>query len=493
MSLSPPLLHASTAAEPATPARPRGAWTLAFLFAACAGGLPALLYALVPTVEHPPPPTVVLTLAILALSVTRLSFLLARGVPRILTAVLWMFVYISGAVVPLAQAHTGAYLTYTMDSRYLPQAQAVILVFALALEAGGLAAHRYAGVVRMPSQLGTVSDPRLAWLTALASLATLYWVARLGGPAAFFESRWALGGAVASAGLRSSDSQVGSAVLGTLGQAPVLVAWIAWTVKIRRRPELRVFSYYALWAWLFMLNVVVNNPVSNPRFWMLTVLVGFLFAMPGFGPRQFRRAVVIGILAAIVIFPYTDYFRTGQATGVATESIAVKISNKDYDQSTMTANGIWWVNDVGHTGGRQILGAALFWVPRQMWPGKPADTGVLIGRAMQGPTDNLSSPLWLELWVDFGLAGTAAGGALLGVLARKTDDAFIAARSRPTRGLSGADLLFPLLAGYAFILMRGPLLQSMSRLSMLLLTTAFLVVLQRPSPEAQPAPGPTTR
>jgi hypothetical protein len=150
------------------------------------------------------------------------------------------------------------------------------------------------------------------------------------------------------------------------------------------------------------------------------------------------------------------------------------IATKDYDQSTMTGNGVWFVENAGHTAGRQLLGAVLFWVPRTLWPSKPVDTGTLIGIAMQDRNVSLSGPLWLEFWIDFGYPGLIVGFAAVGYGANRLDGAFSSRIDSARRSVYASDIFMPMIAGYTFILLRGSLLQAMSRLAVIVAVCWFV-------------------
>jgi hypothetical protein len=209
----------------------------------------------------------------------------------------------------------------------------------------------------------------------------------------------------------------------------------------------------------------------------VTMLLAIFFCAPAVSASRVRVARPIAIVAAVVVFPYSDYFRVQAASrgGLTFAPIGETLATKDYDQLTMSANGLWWVANTGYKLGYQLLGDLLFWVPRSIWPDKPLDTGVAIARAFNASNANLSSPLPLEVWVDFGWVGAIVALALLGHASARWDRTFDIRRSRSRHEVLASELLIPVLAGYTFIVMRGPLLQSMSRLTVILLTCAVLV------------------
>jgi hypothetical protein len=448
---------------------------MAGLFWSVAVALPLFSYVdgIAPGVDRT---SVVVSVMLLVYSTTRLAGLIGGARVRIVSGVVWMFIYISMSVVPLAQAHTGLY-PFLIAQRYVLPAQVLTLIAVIAFDLGQVLAVRIRWSKRkMKDGPRRLSVKRLQWLTVLAIAASAYYVVSVGGPATFFASRRDLGKALVSSGLRSQESQVGSALVQTAGTVPVFIALVAWSLVLLRGRDRRTLEAYLTLTALLAANVVVNNPIANTRYWVLTVIVGFAYAIPSFSPRIFRIILTLGILAALTLFPYSDYFRNTEGTRSAVDvrSVGETISTKDYDQSIMTGNGIWWVENSGYTFGGQLAGAALFWVPRTFWADKPYDTGLDIGRALGGPNTNLSSPLWLEFWVDFGPVGMTLLFVGVGFGARRADDAFAAGLDAARSYVLVADVALPLLAGFSFILLRGPLIQAMPRLTVILAVCWFL-------------------
>ena len=189
-----------------------------------------------------------------------------------------------------------------------------------------------------------------------------------------------------------------------------------------------------------------------------------------------RLVIASGVILAITVFPYSDYFRTDAADRqpLDVNSLAVELATKDYDQMTMIANGVWYANTFGHTDGSQLLSDLLFFVPHSVWPGRATDTGALIGEAMDSPNVNLSAPIWLEFWLDFSWAGLIVGFLLLGWVSSRWDSLFVHLRRRRLTSPAVLDVALPLLAGYQFILLRGSILQAMGR--MIVMAILLLVV-----------------
>ncbi|MEE1794268.1 hypothetical protein PUR28_26440 [Streptomyces sp. BE308] len=427
-----------------------------------------------------------LQLALTCYAGARLATMILSTRRRLLQGVFWMFVYIAMGVAPFAQAVIGQTPTPLVGPRSdLVTAVAMILVGCAAFDLGALLASRRP-LRRRTGGRGTTGPAtahpvRLRLLVLLAFAASTYYVLKLGGPAVFFSSRQEISASVAASGVASTESNVGSAFLKGFGTVPALLALLFYTRRlVTSRRARRSPSTVLVWTGLALLNIVVNNPVSNARYWFLTVLVSLLFTAFPSSAAMYRSVLATGVVGALVLFPYADRFRYDDEgyRPVQSASVFEPLATKDYDQTVMFANTISWVDTRGHTYGRQLAGSGLFFVPRAVWSGKPEDTGVRVGQWMGMNMTNLSAPLWTEFWVDFGPAGMAGGLALIGYAAARTDRRYALAVSRDGPGPGSVlAIAAPLIAGYTFILLRGPLLQSVGKLAIaalcLLLVSSF--------------------
>ncbi|MFD6422982.1 hypothetical protein [Streptomyces sp. NPDC060198] len=415
----------------------------------------------------------------------RLATMILSTRRRLLQGVFWMFVYIAMGVAPLAQAVIGKTPTPLVGPRSdLVTATAMILVGCSAFDLGALLASRRPLRRRSSSSRSRRGRPavasrrRLRLLLLVAFAASGYYVVKLGGPAIFFSSRQEISASVAESGITSEGSNVGSAFLKGFGTVPALLALLFWTRRlVTSRRARRSPSTVLAWTALVLLNLVVNNPISNARYWFLTVLVSLLFTAFPSSAAVYRTVLAMGVVGALVLFPYADRFRYDDSgyRPVQSASAFEPLATKDYDQTVMFANTIAWVDTRGHTYGRQLAGSTFFFVPRAAWSGKPEDTGVRVGQWMGMNMTNLSAPLWTEFWVDFGPAGMVAGLALIGYLAARTDRRYAVAVTRAGPGPGSVlAVAAPLVAGYTFILLRGPLLQSVGKLAIAALCLAFV-------------------
>jgi hypothetical protein len=154
----------------------------------------------------------------------------------------------------------------------------------------------------------------------------------------------------------------------------------------------------------------------------------------------------------------------------------------DYDAFQQLMNAVVCAGERGWAYGWQLLGTALFWVPRGIWLGKPVPSGQLVAEAMGYPYQNLSLPLWGEFYLDGGVVATIVLFVAYGFLVRRLEAAYISDQSGTD---SFVRLLVPLYAAFQVFLLRGTL---MSALAFLMPVVALLWVCTAPAGRrAEPA------
>ncbi|PKW05039.1 hypothetical protein BX260_0102 [Streptomyces sp. 5112.2] len=432
---------------------------------------------------------------------------------RLVALGFWVFTYIWFGLTPLAMLATDAYpWGYRAGEETSLTAVAVVELGLLAHGAGTLfAAHRErARTVHTDAHSGRTAlassgmterllSRRLApWrlitvCVLVLALATVLLPGQPGGLMAYFTSRQALGEARGPSG---SDG----AALSSLRSWSLCVPafWALLGVLHVPRPAggghlLRRIRSLLL-PLLVALSVVVNNPISKPRFWAGTVLLTLLFTIPRLNrPRAFRMIGATLVTTVLIVFPYSDYFRYSdreQMTAVA--SLATQFTtNGDYDAFQQVQTGIDYARDEGFSP-RRALGPVLFLVPRSVWPDKPADTGMMLAQYAHCDLLNLSAPLWIESYLWAGPAAVTAVFFLLGAAGRRMDD--VRHRLRDRAGTL-AVLLVPAFAFYQIIFLRGSLLGIVGPLTLLvtiplLITVPAARTARLPSPAMPPAPIP---
>lgn len=259
---------------------------------------------------------------------------------------------------------------------------------------------------------------------------------------------------------------------------------------------LAAISYWLLLRWKYLprsarkyagpvvaVAILLNSPFSSTRAWLGTFLFALGYAIvERTGKVSLRRWLLIASLVGLIVaFPAANLLRSSnlERSPLSPE----RFLGGDYDALQQTMNGIRYVDAHGHAFGRQLAGPLVFFVPREAWSAKPVNTGLLVAEHSGYDYTNLSSPIWLEAYVDFGITGSVLIGVLMGLGARAVDQK---AESRRTRSIVWVAL--PFLVAYQIVAIRGPLLAAMPPLVVVSFT---LVIVDRFSRIRLSRPGST--
>ncbi len=147
--------------------------------------------------------------------------------------------------------------------------------------------------------------------------------------------------------------------------------------------------------------------------------------------RKKHRIIVIMLLGMIVLFPVMDLYRYKSFSQVSFTDIKNQISNVTeyfssghYDAYQMIIAATRLVDYAGYSYGYQLLGALLFFVPRQFWPTKPVGTGAYIAQTLGWQFSNVSCPYIGEAYVNFGVPGIILLSLFLGYIVNRMDNSY---------------------------------------------------------------------
>ena len=466
------------------------------IFAVCA----ALLSAVAPLylIEATPDPRVEAWTGawVLASAIgLRYAWLLAEGRPRLVEMTVWLFSYVFFGLAPLAQLRQGISPETTPRTVASADLEPIVIVAlgSAAVLVASLLRARWSATHRAPPPRAKPTarfddeesgDPTTALrpvavrlLTAASLVCTGYYLVSVG-PALFTDQ---LTVARQAAALWPNPATLG--VVSALATMPLLVSFVSLTALRRQRPETRTGVQGLLYALVALVLVVHANPVNSPRYIVGTVWLAVAASLGLFATRRRFRVVALSAVAGLVlVFPLADAFR-GDAEPVRAAGPEQSLLSGDYDAFAQIQNTVLYVERRGFSEGEQALGVALFWVPRQVWPDKPRDTGIVLAEFRGYGFTNLSAPLWAELYINAGWAAVLAGGAALGWWARGRDERTVAALRRSR----APDILGCILPFYLIFLLRGSLLQAMA--NVLVLGAACWWVTHGPGGPAVSAPS----
>lgn len=267
--------------------------------------------------------------------------------------------------------------------------------------------------------------------------------------------------------LAEMQSSVSSELISSnLQKVPIFIALIIFFIAFKKTLKFKNVNLY-LFITLIILNLIISNPIANPRFWFGTVIFSiFILIMPTKKYSMFLWVSII-MFTLLMIFPYADVFRVSLNSKLEFSSITDQlISNGDYDAFQQMLNTIVFVDDDGLTMGKQLLGAILFFFPRFLWSEKPIGTGATVAEHLGYHFTNLSSPLWAEGYVNFGLIGIMIFMFVYGIFSNAIQNKFNDS-SENEHTLS--KMIIPFIAPYQLFLLRGDLMNGIAYMSLIII------------------------
>ncbi len=404
--------------------------------------------------------------AVVAYAGVHLSLLLRRGAPLWFDTMFWAFAYGWIGLAGWAQM-TAQQNPYGEGVAAATYERVVLLTFV------GFVSYDVGKLLLRPRNLPE-ADPRgrlvhrtrALGLAAVALVTTPLLVGLLGGVGSFLAPRSERTANLAASGLITDESKVTGGLLLALTNALPLIAFLGVLAVVQhRRHLLRGPHWLLLLAALGALTLFVGNPISNARFWTGTIVLSILFSLrwPN-TPRGYRASVSLVLLSLLVVFPYADRYRYADHVAAQRPLGDLFVSKLDYDTAVQMANVLTYVDATGGTHGKQALGVLGFFIPRGMWPGKPGATGSILTQFVGFPQSNVSSPLWVEAYIDGGFVAVAVVFVLLSMAATYAQRFRGRQAGRP---VSWAMLLTPVVAAYGVVLLRGSLLSGVGALCVL--------------------------
>lgn len=204
------------------------------------------------------------------------------------------------------------------------------------------------------------------------------------------------------------------------------LVFVAALVLSRRRrvPWLKIIA-------LCFVAVLLVSPVGIPRSLAGTLYIPLVMMvfMPRYNSKYTQLCVVI--IAILFLAPLADVFRF-----LNSEHNDVDLGS-NFNISYIFAghfdafHNLTQVIELKYKSeGWQVIGILLFWVPRNLWEGKPQGTAVDFADYSGFSHENISFPLQAEFYVDYGVIGVAIGMFLTGLLYRRIDS-FLSTPQRP--------------------------------------------------------------
>ena len=264
----------------------------------------------------------------------------------------------------------------------------------------------------------------------------------------------------------------------------VLYIWREKNILIAKK---QIWRLKVLLGYLLFLNLILSNPLNAPRLWAGgVILTGMLISMRWNGSKSFLSWATITSMAFLLLFSGTDprrifgqqimrgeeitFANTAREVGVAIRGLP---GDLNFDSFQMIGFTTGYTDQFGYSWGNQILLPAFFWVPRSIWSSKPIGTPDMVAENANLLHFNVSSPLWAEGFINFGIPGLILFLFLFGLAARSADESLAHKSVRPPF----ATIISSFFAANTFILLRGDLTSGTMYLQMVAGITFILLFL----------------
>jgi len=349
----------------------------------------------------------VLSILIILFSSLRLSFLSLKGEIRLIEMSFWLFVYVWLGITSLGHSLLGVFAwntNYSTDE--IVNVQLIIIVSLICYELGIRLNIKSNDSIN--KKLDKIYETKDMIFSEVFSLFLLFFCVSVGmiflsgGIDSLFSTRF-------EQGVRASESlKSTNLIIDSLKKTPIfsLLIFVIIQFKNKKYNVLDKNKFLLLIGVMLLVNIIISNPVANPRFWFGAVFLTLIFV--SFKWRKIYMGGLIFILSLVltIIFPYMDTFRVSLESKITKQNVAYLLLAKgDYDAFQQIINALRVVEIKGITYGEQMLGVIFFWFPRSIWEGKPLSTGAMVGENLGYTFTNFSSPLWAEFYINFGLIG----------------------------------------------------------------------------------------
>ncbi|WP_170760849.1 hypothetical protein [Ruegeria lacuscaerulensis] len=235
-----------------------------------------------------------------------------------------------------------------------------------------------------------------------------------------------------------------------------------------------------IFLWLFIIMVITLfvfvNPINSARWRLIGFVSSFLLL---FFPLNSTRAKLLAFLAmlggSILIYPLVSVLsRTSrQWDRISSGAWREFFAGGDFDGYQSMMHAVYWAQEFGHFWGAGLINSSLAFVPRKLWPEKPAHSGTIVSEWLGSSNTNLSMPLFGEAYLNFHLLG-AVLILYLGILISRIDRSL---RSNPSATIPYFASV--VIAGNMLFITRGSLQSVAEFIWQILLVIAPIILLCR--------------
>jgi len=413
-----------------------------------------------------------MALLIVIVSSLRLAFFSIQNDKRIISMTFWIFVYIFLGLSPFLQLLSnhmpleGSYMSATIITTFLIICNG-LLFFEFGWWLGCNISTPVTDIMKYSMICRYINLKRTVLLSILAMVGITIIIWKLGGFESVFLSREEQLNILIE--FSKGESQAKLQILSTLLRVPIFIAlFLLSTIWLHERKQSKNYGHFNIWKKILLfvivvINLLINNPVSSPRYWFGTIILSFIFlALPWRSKYSFSFLMTAIMLLFLFVFPFADLFRSTTNIDKLALQVSSNISNplvnkSDYDSFQQIINTTEYVEDHGIAFGKQMLGTLMFWVPRNLWSSKPTPSGVVVAEYKGYEYTNLSMPLWGEAYMDGGLLGVILIFVTYGFFTSVIENIYI---KNYSSGPNFLNTFVPVYAAYQLFMLRGTLMSA---------------------------------
>jgi hypothetical protein len=261
--------------------------------------------------------------------------------------------------------------------------------------------------------------------------------------------------------------------------SPVVAAFIWWSWIVKRRGQGITIGprIYLVFIVVLCVATLTCNPFNGSRYLFASFAVSALLVTIRDKPWFSSISVLLLVVSLMWLYPAVGSLREenqGSLPDLGVSAVAEQLTQGyDFDGFRSIIDGVSFVQHDGLAWGRQLLGVMTFWVPREYWENKPRATGEVVSIGVGYLFTNISSPLWEEAYVDWGMAGVFIMFFLYGRGSVVLDDW----HHEQSQEVSFGAVLVTFFAGYQFYTLRGSLWAAVAYL--IPIVALSLIVCQR--------------
>ncbi|MGL9621362.1 hypothetical protein QRQ56_25435 [Bradyrhizobium sp. U531] len=208
--------------------------------------------------------------------------------------------------------------------------------------------------------------------------------------------------------ITSQVGQVGGLLfVGAIFPFACYAAIVGMSIAVKGRNPAAQFAFATAIAG----SLVLNNFLILSRYqFSVLVFAGVLFL---FNSERAGSRILLSLLGVgTIVAPLFNVFRTGTSLYLGNGGFDMFLTTMDYDAFSLLCHTLRHVETSGIDGGWNIVSGILFFVPRNVWPGKNEITPYYLIdtlRAYRGLWNyNLSEPLIAEGFFAWGAVGAVA-------------------------------------------------------------------------------------